>query len=394
MEKRHLFYVLLQRLEEPRKFIQVLLGPRQVGKTTIALEVSKELNKPTHYISADLATLQGLSWLYQQWDVARQMAKDGEALLIIDEVQKIPNWSDSVKFLWDADTRNGVNLQVCMLGSSPWLIQKGLTESLGGRFEIIPATHWSFMEMHTAFGWNLEKYIYFGGYPGAASLADENDPTRWKNYINDAIIETTISRDILLMTQVNKPVLLRRLMALGCLYSGQILSYNKMLGELNDTGNTTTLAHYLDLLAGTGFLTGLQKYSTAQIRKKASSPKLMVYNTALMSAQSSKSYQEALRDYSWWGRLVESSIGGYLLNSIRGTSIELYYWREDNKEVDFVLTREDKLTAIEIKTSIVPSRHSGMDVFVKRFEPSRVMLVGSQGLSVEDFLKTPIQNFL
>ncbi len=390
MKKRKVFEVLIQRLQEPRRFIQCLIGPRQVGKTTLARQVAEKLRMPSHYVSADLVTLQDTSWLQQQWDVAREITKtQGQALLIIDEVQKVPHWSEMVKFQWDQDTASGVNLHVLILGSSPWLMQKGLSESLAGRFEILPITHWSFQEMHESFGWSLEKYLYFGGYPGAAPIADENNPTRWVNYINDSIIETTISRDILLMTQVNKPALLRRLFQLGCNYSGQILSYNKMLGELQDAGNSTTLAHYLDLLAGSGLLTGLQKFANQSVRRKGSSPKFAVFNTALLSAQSSKSFIEAMNDRVFKGRLIESSVGAHLLNGIRGTQIELFYWREQNWEVDFVLQMGDKLIALEVKSGHESLRHSGMDVFVQHFNPSRVLLVGSQGIPLEKFLITP-----
>ncbi len=348
LKKRPIFGELVGRLQEPRKFIQVLLGPRQVGKTTLALQVSKTLHKPSHYISADLATLQNVAWIQQQWEVARSLVKPNHgALLIIDEVQKIPHWSDAIKALWDQDSRNQVDLSVMILGSSPWLMQKGLSESLAGRFEIIPITHWPFREMHDHFGWSLNKYLYFGGYPGAATLADEEDPSRWANYINESLIETTISRDILLMTQVNKPALLRRLFQLGCNYSGQILSYSKMLGELQDAGNTTTLAHYLDLLSGAGLLSGIQKFSNQHVRQKASSPKFSVFNTALMSAQSGKTFIQAREDRAYWGRLVESAVGAYLLNATRGTQIEVFYWREGDMEVDFVLREGNSITAMK-----------------------------------------------
>ena len=287
MKKRKAFDSLLKRLQEPRKFIQSLIGPRQVGKTTLARQVANAIGKATHYVSADLATLQDVSWIQQQWSVARELTKaKGEALLIVDEIQKIQHWSDMVKALWDQDTISGTNLSVLMLGSSPWLMQKGLSESLAGRFEVIPITHWSFTEMREIFGWSLEHYLYFGGYPGAASLSNENNPDRWANYINESIIETTISRDILLMSQVNKPALLRRLFHLGCNYSCQILSYTKMLGELQDAGNSTTLAHYVDLLFGAGLIAGLQKFANQSVRRKGSSPKFAVFNTALFSAQS------------------------------------------------------------------------------------------------------------
>lgn len=395
MQKRPIFDLLVKRLQEPRKFIQVLLGPRQVGKTTLAMQAAKAINKPSHYISADLATLQNVVWIQQQWEVARSMVEPAEgALLIIDEVQKIPHWSDTIKALWDQDTRNHIDLSVLILGSSPWLRQKGLSESLAGRFENIPITHWSFGEMHKHFGWNLDKYLYFGGYPGAASLADENDSSRWGHYINESLIETTISRDILLMTQINKPVLLRRLFQLGCNYSGQILSYSKMLGELQDAGNTTTLAHYLDLLSGAGLLAGIQKFANQQVRQKGSSPKFSVYNTALMSAQSGKSFKQARDDKIFWGRLVESAIGAYLLNSIRGTQIELFYWREGDKEVDFVLRHGDSITAIEVKSGKESINRTGIDTFVNKFKPDRVLLIGDQGIPIEKFFLTPLSSFI
>ncbi|HJZ23234.1 MAG TPA: ATP-binding protein [Candidatus Babeliales bacterium] len=378
MIKRTIFGKLFKRLQEPRNFIQVLLGPRQVGKTTLILQVSKELDKPIHYVSADLATLQNISWLEKQWEIARQKIIKGKGcLLIIDEVQKISHWSDMIKALWDADTRNGTNLSVVLLGSSPWLVQKGLTESLAGRFEIIPITHWSFTEMRASFGWSLEQYAYFGGYPGAAKLANIDDPTRWIAYIQDSIIETTISRDILLMTQINKPALLRRLFHLGCVYSGQILSYTKMLGQLQDSGNTTTLAHYLSLFEGTGLLAGLDKFAIQKVRQRASSPKFEVFNTALMTAQSNKSFKQAQEDSSFWGRVIESTIGANLLNSIRGTQIELFYWREGDFEVDFVLKRGNSITAIEVKSNNSSTfKRSGIDLFCSYIKPTRVLIIG------------------
>jgi uncharacterized protein len=392
MKKRPIFDRLIKRFQEPRKFIQVLLGPRQVGKTTLAMQVCKEIQIPCHYVSADIATLQDLSWIREQWEVARQMVNSSKkAFLIIDEIQKIPHWSEMVKLLWDEDSKNNLDLYVMILGSSPWLVQKGLTESLAGRFEVIPITHWSFYEMNKAFNWSLDQYIYFGGYPGAASLIE--DQSRWKNYINDALIETTISRDIFLMTQVNKPALLRRLFQLGCQYSGQILSYSKMLGELQDAGNTTTLAHYLDLLSGAGLIVGLQKFSNQPVRQKSSSPKLLVYNTALMSAQSNKTYKEAKENPQLWGRFVESSIGAHLLNETRGTNIKVFYWREEDQEVDFVLQYGDIIVAIEVKSSF-DMKCLGMDQFAQKFHPKKTLLIGDRGMPIQDFLLSPISKLI
>lgn len=394
IKRRKAFDLLLQRLREPRSFIQCLVGPRQVGKTTLARQVADELGKPYHYISADLVALQENAWLRQQWGVARTLAKTHKgALLIIDEVQKIPHWPEMVKFLWDEDTQSGLDLSILILGSSPWMMQKGLCESLAGRFEIIPFTHWSFSEMSETFGWSLHHYIYFGGYPGAALLSNEEDSVRWANYINDSIIETTISRDILLMSQVNKPVLLKRLFQLGCNYSGQVLSYNKIL-ELQDAGNAMTLAHYVGLLSGAGLISGLQKFAQQNVRKKGSSPKFAVFNTALLSAQSGKTFVEAMADHSFWSRLIESTVGAHLLNAIRGTQIELFYWKEGEQEVNFVLQYGTKLTAIEIKNGYGSLHRSGINSFVKQFNPTRILLIGPQGLSLETFLSIPLNSLL
>jgi len=242
---------LARRLAERRRFIQTVAGPRQAGKTTLVQQVIEGSGLAARYASADEPTLRGADWIGQQWEAARLAARDAGrrgAVLVLDEVQKIPGWSETVKRLWDEDTRAKRPLKVVLLGSAPLLVQRGLTESLAGRFELLHLPHWSFAEMQAAFGWSLDQYLFYGGYPGAAPLA--RDHARWVRYIMDALIETTISRDVLLLSRVDKPALLRRLFELGCRYSGQVLSYTKMLGQLQDAGNATTLAHYLDLLAG------------------------------------------------------------------------------------------------------------------------------------------------
>jgi predicted AAA+ superfamily ATPase len=272
------------------------------------------------------------------------------------------------------------------------LIERGLTESLAGRFEVIVVPHWSFGEMKEAFGWDLDHYIFYGAYPGAAELT--GDPIRWKRYILDSLIETTISRDIFLLTRVDKPALLRRLFQLGCSHSGQILSYQKMIGQLTDAGNTVTLAHYLQLLQGAGMLAGLEKFSHGEIRKRGSSPKLQVLNTALMSAQDHRSFDEARDDGTYWGQLVESCVGAHLLNSSFGTNISVTYWRERNHEVDFVLQQGKKLVAIEVKSGRRREALPGMAAFVQQFKPKRTLLVGGQGIEIEDFLSKPLSTWI
>lgn len=363
-----------------------------MGKTTLVTQVAAGSTLLHHFASADEPTLRGPEWIEQQWEVARLLAREAGkrgALLVLDEVQKAPGWSESVKRLWDADTRASLPLKVVLLGSAPLLVQKGLSESMAGRFEILHLPHWSFSEMSEAFGWNLDQYLYYGGYPGAAPLAGE--PERWARYIRDALVETTIARDVLLHSRVDKPALLRRLFELGCAYSGQILSYTKMLGQLQDAGNTTTLAHYLDLLSGAGMLMGLQKYAGGAARRRGSSPKLQVLNTALMTVQSGLSAAEAREDREFWGRLVESAVGAHLANAVTAGVGEVFYWRDRNREVDFAVRSGRRLVAIEVKSGRSRETQSGMAAFAETFRPARKLLVGGDGISVEVFLSKPVE---
>ncbi len=384
-QRSHLQQVI-DRLSEPRRFIQVVAGPRQVGKTTLFSQLATLKLWPFHYVSADVAPGEGVTWLRQQWEISR-IGLTGENLtefvLIIDEIQKIENWSEVVKALWDEDSFHHRNIKVVLLGSSRLLLKQGLTESLAGRFEMIYMGHWSFSEMNAAFGWTVDQYVWFGGYPGSADLI--NNEARWKSYIRDALIETSISKDILMLTRVDKPALMKQLFELGSLYSGKILSFTKMLGQLLDAGNTTTLSNYLELLNTAGLLTGLQKHSPNAIRKRASVPKFQVYNTALISALRRETFAEARANPAEWGRMVESAIGAHLLNHSVSENFTLEYWREGNDEVDFVM-RDHHLVAIEVKTS--SSRHTtGMDSFSKRFHPNKVLLVGDSGLGWKEFLE-------
>ena len=383
---------LARRLREPRRWIQVLAGARQVGKTTLAEQIAEQLGLPTRYTSADEPALRDSVWLEEQWEAARVLADDAGrngALLILDEVQKLPAWSETVKRLWDADTRTGRRLKVVLLGSAPLLIQRGLTESLTGRFEMMVLPHWSYPEMREAFGLSLEQFLCYGSYPGSASLLRQ--PKRWRRYILDSLVETTISRDVLLLSRVDKPALLRRLFELGCSHSGQILSYTKMLGQLQDAGNTTTLAHYLELLAGAGMICGLQKYSGTTVRRRGSSPKLQVLNTALMTAQSGLTLAEARDDRAYWGRLVESAVGAHLANAAMTGACELYYWRDRNREVDFVIRSGRKLVALEVKSGRRRDQLPGMAAFSRAFPDCRKLLVGGDGMDLESFLRKPVE---
>lgn len=385
--------VLAARLGEPRRFLQVVAGPRQTGKSTLVQQVTDGLDVPVRYVSADEPTLRAADWIGQQWEAARLDAtSNAGGVLVLDEIQKIPAWSETVKRLWDEDTRRRRPLKVVLLGSAPLLIAQGLTESLAGRFETLRLPHWSWAEMREAFDFTFDQYLYFGGYPGAASLVQ--DPTRWSRYIADSLIETSIARDVLLLTRVDKPALLRRLFELSCRYSGQVLSYTKMLGQLQDAGNTTTLAHYLDLLAGAGMVCGLSKYAGDTARSRGSSPKLQVLNTALMTVTAGLSPAEARADREFRGRLIESAVGAHLANAAAAGECELYYWRDRGQEVDFIVRSRARLVAIEVKSGRAPQAHPGTAAFAAAFKVRRTLLVGGDGIALEEFLARPVSAWI
>ena len=383
--RRRIFDQLTSRLGERPSRLQVVSGPRQVGKTTVVRQTLKAADAPSHYASADDPALRDATWLETQWEEGRRLARDHPtgAILAIDEIQKVTNWAETVKRLWDEDRLTDRPLRVVLLGSAALLVQQGLSESLTGRFELIRAPHWSFAEMRDAFGFSLDQFVYFGGYPGAADLVD--DEQRWAAYVLDSIVETTISRDLLLLTRVDKPALLRSLFRLVCDYSSQIVSYQKLTGQLQDAGNTTTLAHYLDLLADAGLAVGLEKYSSGKVRQRRSTPKLLALNTALVSATSGRTFKESQEDREQWGRLVETAVGAHLY-ATRDPRAELLYWRDRGKEVDFVVQRGPQLTTIEVKSGARGNGLPGMAAFEAAHGAAQKLLVGGDGTPLDTFL--------
>jgi predicted AAA+ superfamily ATPase len=387
----------IHRLREPRRFLQVVAGPRQVGKTTLVRQALAALASgpqgnamAQHSASADNPGLRGSSWIATQWETARALtAQAGACILVIDEVQKLSGWTEEVKRLWDEDTAAGRDVRAVVLGSAPLLIARGLTESLGGRFEVTRLGHWRFAEMREAFDFSIEQFIFHGGYPGAASLV--GDQQRWASYVHDALIETTISKDVLLMAPVQKPALLRRVFDLACRYSGQLLSYQKMMGQLSDAGNTTTLAHYLELLEGAGMVCGLQKFSGQAVRQRASSPKLQVFNTALMGSLAvgeGFSLQTLRAVPDQWGRIVESAVGAELLaRHLDHSSLKpkIYYWREAGQEVDFVVPQAGGALALEVKSGRSRGNISGLDAFCAAWPDTRPMVVGTGGIALANW---------
>ena len=386
---------LIMRLQEPRRTIQVVAGPRQIGKTTLVKQVLQQLSTPSRFFNADGVEPDDKDWIAARWEEVRALMHFNqyqEMVLVIDEVHKINNWSEQVKREWDADTFNDVNIKVVLLGSSRLLLKKGLTESLAGRFEMLSMTHWSFQEMQEAFGWDINQYVYFGGYPGSAPYV--TNEARWRKYMRESIIAPAIEKDVLQTTYIYKPALMHQLFHLGCAYSGELLSYNKMLGLLQDAGNATTLVNYMEVLGESKLLTGLPKYVKDASRKYRTIPKLQVYNNALLTALTEGvSYEKVFTDPQLWGRWVESAVGCYLLDKADELDCDLFYWREDNEEVDFVLRRADKLLAIEVKSGKRQS-NSGLSTFRQMYNPQHSLVVGGQALPLEDLFKGDIASLL
>ena len=392
MYKRAEYQIIKSRIEEPRKFIQVVMGPRQVGKSTVVKQILKELEMPYQFYSADNVPATNSAWVSNCWAAVRGLKESrgwDSVLLVIDEIQKIYNWSEVVKKEWDEDTFYDRNIKVLLLGSSRVLLEKGLSESLGGRFEEIRMTHWSYSEMRDGFGFTLDQYLFYGGYPGAASLI--GDEERYRQYIQSAIVEATINKDILMDRPIGKPALLRQTFELGAAYSGQLLSLTKMLGALQDAGNTTTLAGYVQLLDESGMLTGLQKYSIDTARRRSSIPKFQVYNNALKTIYNPKSFEQTILDRKLWGHLFESGIGAYIVSQAFVHRFEVFYWRERNDEVDFVLRKKGAVVAIEVKSNAEKCT-AGLEAFKKMFNPQTALIVGDGGMSAADFLSMDIRS--
>lgn len=384
--------ILAERIRQSRKFIQVIVGPRQVGKTTMVKQVIDSLEMPVRVYSAENIILSE-DWLEGIWQAARQEIQTQhyeQMLLVIDEVQKIPNWSEKIKREWDFDTWNNIPLKVVLLGSSRMMIMNGLTESLAGRFELIRMTHWTYQEMQEAFGWDLQTFIYFGGYPGAADMIEEED--RWRSYVQDSLLETAVSQDVLQTSNVYKPALLKQLFVLACTYSSEELSLRKVMGQLQDAGNATTLAAYLQLLGEANLVCGLQKYAKDTARKYSSSPKFQVYNNALLNVYNSFSFDAARINPQQWGRQLESAVGAYLLNEAEKHHLQITYWRENNAEVDYVVEYRGKTIAIEVKSNGVRT-NAGLHIFQEKYHPHAAFVVGDAGIPSDIFLKSDIRQF-
>jgi hypothetical protein len=382
--ERLLVTALEKALSRQLPVFQVITGPRQVGKTTIARQLMERLPYPSVYAAADSPLPHGPEWIETQWRLAEVEASKTQkpVFLVLDELQKVKGWSETLKLHWDRAVVEGRDVRLLVLGSSALLLQEGLTESLAGRFFLNRCMHWGLSEVSEAFGWDLKKWIYFGGF--------SEEESAWKRYVADSLIETVLARDVLQMQRVAKPALLRHLFALSAAFPAQIFSYNKMLGQLQDAGNATTLAGYLRLLQAAFLVSGLELYSKGTARKRGSSPKLILWNNALISALSTRTFQETVSDERLWGRLVENAVGAHLCNSLPRTDYDIAYWRDGNHEVDFVVSAGTDAWAVEVKSGR-SGWSSGLERFRAKYPKAETMIVGEGGIPLERFFHEPAQ---
>jgi len=390
--RKHLYDALWGALHGEPRLLQVVTGPRQVGKTTIALQISDHWEGPKVYESADQPSIPDAEWIIAHWKRARASAAGAkrETLLILDEVQKISRWSEIVKALADEDRRRKTRLRVMLLGSSALLVQRGLTESLAGRFELHRHSQWSYKECADCFGLSLEDFFVYGGYPGALGL--RKDFARWSRFIRDSLVETVLGKDVLLMSPVQKPALLRQAFGMACAHPAEILSYQKMLGQLTDAGNTVTLAHYFHLFSAAYLMASLQRWSGNRLRQRGSIPKIVMRDNGLITAMTPALARDGRVSPSVRGRLVENAVGAALVAAADGDAAEVFYWRDRQEEVDFVLRRGDELLAIEVKSGKEASSVGGLRTFKRRYPKARCMIIGGtvvqdgvEGISLEQF---------
>lgn len=361
--QRDFVHQLHRRLKGPGPLIQVLIGPRQVGKTTGLRQLMNQWAHLAHYANADDLLAADRSWLLDQWQKALLLG-DG-TLLIIDEIQKLSNWPETIKSLWDAQPKR---LRVVLLGSSALQLQQGISESLAGRFELLRVYHWRFSELQHAFGYDLDRYLLYGGYPGSVDFEDDFD--RWYTYIKESIVEAVIGKDILQNRKVAKPALFRQAFEILCHYPAQEISYTKLLGQLQDKGNTDLVKYYIELYSGAFLLFSLSKYFEKAWLKRSSSPKMLPACPALCTLAFGKN---DLSNQDFRGRVFELAVGSELMQ-LPG---ELFYWRDKNAEVDFIHHYQGSLTAIEVKSNRKKSS-KGLDLFCKNFPRAKRAVISPE----------------
>ncbi len=342
--------LLLERLAEsaPGR-IQLLAGPRQVGKTTLLLELHERLGEQSVYVPADSpeAALPGL-W-ERVFGEAEETAKSiGRAVVLLDEVHMLSKWAEHLKGATDRIRRRKIPIHVVATGSSALRLASGSRETLAGRFERITLTHWSASSLAEVFGFSskdaADQVVGMGSYPGAIALRD--DVRRWAAYIRDAIVEPAIGRDILALASVRKPALLRQVFGVAASSPAQIVSLQKIQGQLQDPGALETIAHYLNLLEEAFLVAPVSKYANRAVRRRSSPPKLVTLNNAILAVMDPQGIPTPDSDPERFGVWVENACLAFAWNAGQHVS----YWREEPQEIDGVLEGSWGKWAVEIKT--------------------------------------------
>jgi len=332
--KRSFVETLKKRFLEPNPLIQLIMGPRQVGKTTGVQQFLQGIKTPHHFVNADDQLSLSRDWSLEQWQIAQE--KGHGTLLVIDEIQKVDNWAETIKKLWDAQVRKKSQIKLLLLGSSSLALTRGVSESLAGRFEIIPVYHWNYCESNQAMPMDIATYLKFGGYPKSYEFLDDYD--RYIKYTKSSIIERVLDKDILQFSTVKKPALFKHAFAVIASYPAQEISYRKILGELQEKGNIETIKYYISLFESAYLIKTIPKYGSQDFKTKSSSPKIIPLAPCFYHLFSANYEKEPF--------VFEASVGMTLLQ----ISDELFYWRKGNDEVDFILRWQKNLYAIEVKS--------------------------------------------
>ncbi len=358
---------LLTRLAEPAPGrIQLVTGPRQVGKTTLLLDLAAERADRALYAAADApeATLPG--YWERFWADAEARAASGPLAVLLDEVHLLPSWAAALKGQWDRFGRRRIPIHIIATGSSALRVTHGSRESLAGRFERLAFAHWSAGALAATFRMAdadaARQAVLFGTYPGASPLT--GDEARWRAYVRDAIIDPAIGRDVLALGQVRRPALLRQVFAVAAGSPAAIVSLQKIQGQLAERGALETVSHYLGLLQEAYLVAALEKFATRATRRRAAPPKLVTLNNALISAVHPDGPPDEGREPARFGAWVENAC----LASAVNHGQRVTYWREEPLEVDAVIDGSWGRLAVEIKTSRFESRDlAGLFEFCRRY---------------------------
>lgn len=370
---------LRQRLDEPAPGrIQLVTGPRQVGKTTLLLDLAAQYGEAAMYTAADAPEAGVPGYWDRFWAGAESRAERGTTIVLLDEIHLLPDWASSLKASWDRFRRRHLPIHIVATGSSGLRVTQGSRESLAGRFERIVFAHWSAAALASTFNVPtaeaVRQSVLFGTYPGAWDLA--RDEARWRAYIRDAIIEPAIGRDVLALGQVRRPGLLRQVFAVAVGSPAEIVSLQKIQGQLGDRGALETVAHYLELLRDAYLVAGLEKFTRRAVRRRAAPSKLVTLNNALLSATHPNGPPDPARDAARFGAWIENACLASAIN--QGQRVT--YWREEPLEVDAVVEGSWGAWAIEIKTGRFDRRDlTGLFEFCRRHPAFRPLVVTRPG---------------